>query len=457
VKIHLARTALTTALLISSSIAQAGNTTNHEIALTYARHYVSLAQDAKAREVLTRHLQTDAQDADAWNLFGLILQKAGDLPGATQAFRNAARYATSSASGPGPIYYNLAEAEARGGRIGEARQALAQAQQDPAVTAAARKALQSLRPGQGLPPLELADTDSTSSRPLTLRTSAWQLALQAGGGYDSNVLLYSDSSLAGVSASNYASPFASLSARATHLAAIGWGKLTSRAVSRYTYETNTSAQTYNTLQSAASSDWQGDRGAGRRWIPRLGVQGDHTLLNTSGLQLYTWAATLNPGVTRTLGATSELELLAPVYFRHYRLETDADVDNERSGAGARPSLLFRKAWSDIAITLGVEYERIFAKGINFRSTTWRAPLVLSLPTFLKTRPYFGAEGANIRYPESTSAREDRYLRLSLGTSIRFSARLEGTLDYSAVRNSSTDGSATYSKHTVSWMMNYEAF
>ena len=110
---------------------------------------------------------------------------------ATYTFQNAIQYA--SADEKGIIYYHAANNQTQMGNKVKAKEYLMKASEDRSVARSARRALQELNTSSSLPELKVA------------QPGRWSVSGGIKYGYDDNVLLFSENTLATVSQTETAS------------------------------------------------------------------------------------------------------------------------------------------------------------------------------------------------------------------------------------------------------------
>src|SRR5690349_21797722 len=79
------------AALVGSS-AWAAQETNRELAKTFVNFYIQQHEYNSARKYLTNHLQSDPEDAWAWNMLGLTHVETKAYAKAVDAFGNAVKH-----------------------------------------------------------------------------------------------------------------------------------------------------------------------------------------------------------------------------------------------------------------------------------------------------------------------------------------------------------------------------
>ncbi len=426
---------------VEPPIATPEEETNREVARTYSSFYLGQKDLSASIKVLMEHLKTDPKDTGAWHLLGLTLLESHENTKASQAFYQA--LATSSELGRGLYLYYYADALNRSGDINKAKAVLERALKESDVSEVVKEALANLKPNVALPPIRFA------------KRGNWKGSLTLIGGYDTNVLLTSDSAIASISRSDTASPFGTFVGQIAHTKSLASGQLQSRGSAGANMNTAVAAKTYNTIFSSLGFDWGNGEEEFKSFDQALGETFDINWLNSSGYKFFSWTNTLKWRGALHHGASSDTEIEIPGFYTKSALDSTDDPANDRSGLGLRPSLLHRRYFAFGVITISARFEKLFAKGANYKSSTISVPFTWSRNVFLGLFGTLGLEGAQVKYPESSTLRSDRYLKASASLGRRVSKKIVGSLDYGYTRNISNVETARYNKHSLSLMVNYE--
>ncbi|MGE0616355.1 MAG: hypothetical protein AB7P04_12010 [Bacteriovoracia bacterium] len=420
--------------------ASAADQTNREIVRTFANFYFQQGEYAQGQNYLMQYLETDAGDVGAWNLLGIFFAETNEFKKAQQAFYHAAKNSTGEDRG---IYlYHYADALARNGDMNEAKKSLELARAYPTVTVAADAALDTLTAGKPLPDLELD------------KPGKWSVLGTLGTGYDTNVLLSSDTSLASTTTTNAASLFSSLTAQALYTKEVWGGRGNARTSAGYTYYFSSDARTYNSLGVVLAADWGRPLKTLTGWTFSYGNEFSLNYLNYNGFRFYNWSDALSATAKLQIDLRSEVEFKLPLRYQKFKFDTGDDAADDRTGFALPVEVTYRRYVDANVLSAGLKYERLLASGANYRSHTFSLPL--SWTRLLPWELYWGLglEGARVTYPESSTGRADTYLRLSTSFTRVFSSELSGTLSYGFQRNISNVASAQYGKHAVSILVTY---
>lgn len=424
-----------------ASPATAEEETNREVARTYSAFYLGQKDLSSSIKVLTQHLKIDPKDTGAWHLLGLTLLESQEFAKASQAFYQA--LVTGSEAGRGLYLYYYADALNRSGDITKAKAVLERALKESDVSDVVKEALAQVKPRVPLPPIRFA------------KPSNWKASLTIIGGYDTNVLLISDSAIATILRSDTASPNGTVVGQVVHTKELSSGQLQSRGSAGANLNTAAAAKTYNTIFSSLGLDWGNGEEEFKSFDQSMGDAFDINWLNSSGYKFFSWTDTLKWKGAFHHGSSADTEIEMPVYYTKSALDASDDPANDRSGLGIRPGLLYRRYFGFGVVSLGARFEKLFAKGTNYKSTTYAFPFTWSRSLFLGFFGTLGLEGARVKYPESSTLREDSYMKASGSLARRVSKKLVGSLDYGFTRNISNVETARYNKHSFSFMVNYE--
>ncbi len=406
-----------------------GDSTDREIARTFADAHLAMGDASSAEQVLSRHLATDPGDAGGWHLRGLARLRAGNYGEAAEDFGRA--QSAASAQNRGIHLYYQGMALARSGNRGAAERALLAAAEQPVSASSSRRALWALR------------NSETIEEPVPSYPGKGAFRLSLNSGYDSNVLIRSDAAVAATTATGAASPRFLLTALGSYAKnGIGGGTLTTSGGLAYDFHSVRAVRVFDSLSVRAQAGL-----AGR--IHRVSNAISATYLNRSGLGFYSWTDTLRWSGRVQLGYGSTLALEVPIQYQKFTVQTGDLAINDRSGPvfGAGAIYLFERetdSWS-----AGVRVERQLSSGDNFKATSGFLPLKWTrsdLPWDLEAA--IGFTPGRILYTLATNGRNDTSLEGSASLGRSFRERLRGSLEYGLVRNLSNVVAATYLKHFI---------
>jgi hypothetical protein len=426
-------------------VAFAGPETNREITQLRARWHFSRGELPQGILVLKEHLAEDADDGSALQLLGLVLMENGKFRDAASSFKRATTL--GSPESRLVAFYNLADAYARAGAVTEAVATLKFAVQGgvPGAKVPRERRDQfldvagSVQAGASLPPY----SSSLGSN--------WVLSAAVTGGYDSNVLLASEASVAAAEATEAASPVYSPSLQWSWRKPLGGdGKsLFVGAFASFTGYTQVDASVYNSLGVSQILDWQvmgrpAGGGAPSPWLFSVGNQLDLVLINTAGLRFFSAIDTVRPRLTRTHSSQSSTELELGLRWQSFVLPVDPSLD--RTGPGVRPRLVHRTRVGPTLLAVGVGADLQFASGTEYRSWGVSLPLSVVVPRLWKSLGVVTSwEPTLTTFDQSASGRVDRLLQGSIGVRWSLGARSLVGVDLGLRSNQSTLEAATFSK------------
>lgn len=442
--------AVITLLLTQIAGAETFNETNREVSRTFARFYLDQKEFSEAQSVLAGHLVTDVSDSSAWNFLGLTYMETADYPRASKAFRKAISLTQGKSEkrdSRGIYLYNYADSLVRMGDVDPARKILIATLQYDQIESSARKALRSLKKGEELPPLDVQ---------LPVQTT-WSGEVSLRSGYDTNVLLYSDSSLASASRSDTASPNTSLGISVGNKTGLWGGALKTKAGSSFTYQTNQAARSYNSLYNSLGLDWVEAPREPKRFTHGIGSAVDLSYLNTNGFRFFHWSGELGWKGYLQHSSRSQTEFEIPLFYQNYSTENLSTLDDDRTGFGARAKMTHSRVVGAYVLSLGAELERQSTQGSNYKSYSISAPLSAVRSLFWKMTGVASFELTRTWYPNSSENRKDTNLSFSLGFFKKFGKAWGGALDLIFLRNVSNQESAQYTKNAVSITASYDLF
>lgn len=436
------------------TLAHAGESTNREIAHGFALEEWRMQDYSAALKTLQEHLSEDPDDYDARILMGQVLLSQKQSRQAALIFREVAL--KLSAKDRGVALYHLADSFARMGQREEAKKTLLQASRDPRLKVAVQVALKRLKAGEPLPPLEmsvLARNESPTSEPPAPNEAAakrgWASSLAVQAGYDSNVLLSSETALASASATEASSPMGTLSGALSYQG----NTLRFDQAIAMSYFSQSSAKEFNSIQLTASQAWDPSPTDGGWSLRNDAVV---MALNLSGYQYFLASTRVLPQWSWIQSKTSQTRVALPFAYQDVALAEGVDESNSRSGPIAGVDVEQLLGWGSWQFTFGANFERLFSEGANFVSNTGALRFSVVRPDlFWRTSLYLGLDWSSIAYVTSELNREDQNTGLSFALFRRFGKSFGTQVLMSYRNNASSVSDGNYQKMTTSFGVNYE--
>jgi hypothetical protein len=366
--------------------AKAGDETNRELVRFSTAVDLERGDLTSAELGLREHLTNDSDDPQAWRLFALVLSRQGRAPAAEKALARATALAP--------------EAD----RLEVSK--LLDASSDAATSARAGLA------------------------------SRHRAIFGFQSGYDTNVLLLNDSTLSdGGSDSGQVSPSLSPSLRFSRVYGSESRPLKWDTSSSYTWYSESSAKTFNTLAAQTSL-------ARGNWA----LDGDITFLNLEGFGYFTWAGTAAYKPEKVWKSFGKTRWNSGTGYRKYSFDEGDDVSSDRSGIFVYTEFQQRFQWGGFGLQLTPRYDHQFARGDRYKIDRVGFGLALSQALSPKWETRLSAEPAALFYPKSDQGRSDRLLTSSFTLGWRPGENWTWGASYTGLRNVSTLSSAQYTKH-----------
>lgn len=414
---------------------------NREVAQTYASVYFEVGDFARAERVLTEQLQADPKDGESWNLLGLAQLERGSLTQALFSFSQAVLY--SKGETKRTALYNMADVQNRGRREDEARQTLTRLMRIPGAEPAARHALKEMQLGKALP--SYADD----------RRKRESLSMTLGSGYDSNVLLFSESTLKPSDITQAGSAYVAPSLQYARIDSLGRKDLETRALASYTNYLDSASSSFNSLYGRLEAQ-VGSVGEERLgYHDAIGASFDATALNTNGaLGLFNAVGGLKYKAILRSERTWEWWFEAPVRYQYFRGEVAGE--DVRSGPGGQISIGQRRVIGPVILFVKALGDFVLTTGDNFKAWSFGVPLTFAIPlASLGMAVQTGADFLYTDYYKSSSDRADTSYGAFLGVSRPLGGGIQGMLEYRFRRNASTLDIATYRKHQIGLYLTYD--
>ncbi len=413
---------------------RAAEETNREIVDTFVNYYVSQKQYDLAEARLKKHLEDDPKDSERWNSLGLVLMSLKRFTAATEAYAKAVE--TSPEKDKGVFLYNQAVAAHKLKNANEAVALLTESERYNNTFASARYALNHYRADMELPALRIRNKPK------------WSGGIGSQMGYDTNVLLVSAETLSALISSNTSSPNFKVSSHGEYHHEYYAHTVDVMADAAYSFYTVDAALPYNSLNGNLNFKWapfQPERPL--TWGLKNTTSISYMNTYSSGPVFYTWNDTLTYEGVYAFSGDSKIRFEIPVRFQ--RFNPPADADNEQTGI----ALGFKAnqnnmIWGEL-FTGGLEFERAWAQGTNFKSYMVALPLswIKGLPLWQLTS-ILGFRTAGTFYTESNTGRRDIVLNPTLVLGKGFKNKLGLNLSYGFTRSYSNVSTASYEKHTL---------
>jgi len=426
--------------------------TNREITITYVNHYLSLGNKAKAESILKGHLTVDVDDYEASHLLGLLTWEGGQKELANPYFKAACKQIYLNPKHflepelermTGAYLYHYAQSLQAIGNTEKSKTALKLAKYSRYVSEAASVGLKNLDAGVPLSPLEFSEP------------GLFNMLASFGVGYDSNVLLLSEDTLA-VSAQSQTESLSSLmSASLTYLKPMWDGLFSANFSPSFQYYASTNAQTFNTLSTHVEASWSTpppqDSGWKHEWVSQF----DLTFLNSDGLEFYQWIKTLGYEGQNHYWNGDDLKVAVLPRYQKTTFDETSDPDIERTGLGAKLSADYSKVFSWVSATGGLYYDRSQVKGKGYRTHQLGTVIegTRSLPYQLSGNVSF--DFSKVWYLEADDLRIDTPMKANLSVSRMVTKKIQGTFEYQWKKNFSNTVDAQYAKHTITLTGTYE--
>ena len=434
--------------LNGTPIAFAGTSTNREIAQVRARWHLSQQERTEAIAVLREHLLEDAQDDAALLLLGLILMEDGKFREAGDFFRKAALIT----QGERRVIslYNLADSYFRNSQPKEAVEALklAASGQTADLDAALKEHLLAIagrvESGEALPPYR---------RPLASR---FGMTASVATGYDTNVLLASDASLAASEDTGTSSFQLAPAVQAAWFKPLKGGDraFTFGGYGAFSWNATSEAQAFNSLALSQTSEWAPAIATSSGFS--VGNQIDLVLLNSDGLGFFDAVETLKPRYQFRHSSSNSTDLDIGIRYQVFAAPSDPDYD--RTGPGVRPRIVHRRRIGPVLASVGLAYDQQLAAGSEYRASSIQVPVSVTVPRLWKSLGLVvSAEVASTDYSDSAAGRSDLLVQANAGFRLPWLARSLIGLDLGFRSNSSTVDAATYSKQQVQLSFSQDLF
>jgi len=413
---------------------------DREVVQTYVNYYLKQKMVAEAEKAIEEHLGVDEKDSARWNILGLIRLKRNVIKKAEAAFRRAIDESEGSRL-RGIYFYHHADTLIRQSKIEQAREDLNQARTFSNVQEAADRALENLQTTKELPRLQ-TEADRPPLAPISL-------SIFARTGYDSNVLLLSDDSLVAVSRSSTDSAVFVFGGDFRMSHPLGSSTLKSNLKSTFSYYPESTAGRFNMI--GATLDL--------RLVPAAGIlsaqffnRTNLGFLNSDGYEFYTVTDTL--GADIVLQPNSNWRTTLTAAFRYQKFENSSE-GSDRTGPAISPALTQAFRSQRQLFSLGVNFDRTFAKGERAELAAYRIPFVFATQLPLEVQGILSSRYSYLDY--TGSLRRDHLIETQTSLRRRFAEHFNVSLSYVYMNSRSNQSSSDYDRHTGAMEVEYELF
>jgi len=419
--------------------------TNREIVQTYVKHFIEQGRFQRAERKLNHHLREDPRDSGAWNTLGLLSLRMRKLRPAEEAFKNAV--ANSDDELKGRYHYNYADVLNRRGKTAAAKVNLSKSKKYNSTSIAANQALRELKPRRSLPTLR------AQSRQFGLK--GWTLKMGLQGGYDSNVLLLSDTTLALIAASSTESPVYKFSGSGGYQFSAMTGVARIKGGLNFTWHTQNPAGSFNILSNSLALQW--DKKLSKNLKLALRNLNSVSFLNQSPFGYYNYVNTTTATTTYKYHRKASLELEALGKYQDFDTSSATTSANDRTGFGYGGRITNNFSFFKARISHGGRFQKINTKGSNFDTHTYQAPLQISHPLPERFIARISFTYTHTRYIKPSINRIDNNYNGKAAVGKKLSKNWIALFQYGYLKNTSKVASAKYKKHTGSLLLSYDFF
>jgi hypothetical protein len=413
--------------------------TNNNITIIQLEALKENNQPKTALKLLDYELNRDPQNHELWAYLGLNYVEQKNYMKAKEAYKKAVE---NSRSPQADLYlYNLAEAENLNGNTEDAKKYLNQIPEGSAYKSSAQNALMNMKSGQKLADAKL-DIPGNFKVNLGLKT-----------GYDDNVLLFSENTLATAQRTDTASAYLNPELNIAYSKPVSYGLFHSSLNLNSQLYQNEKAKPYQSFAGVLSAGVSAQKPAWANLTHSLTNTFKSSYLDTSNtFNHQSWDDTLQWKGIQNFSEASNLTYGFAVRYQKY--PEGAGLDN-RTGVALKPEVTYSTSRGDYSGSIGANYERLAAEGDNYKSDTLGVPLSVDKKINESINANLGFTYTYTQYPDSSTNRKDGTGNLNASFNKQFNKKLSSGLGYTYTKNASSESSATYTRQTIDLKVNYE--
>lgn len=430
------------ALLLSSlfclstkaDVQASDSSVNLKILSAYVDAYRELKQNEKAEALIRKEINRDPKNAELWSYLGQSYFEQEQYQKSSDAFGNAALYA--DASQVGMLNYQRANAEAKAGQVENAKKYLKVAANDPAIESSAESAMMHIQSGVALPEV------------VPSYKGKWSGSASVSVGYDDNVLLFSESTLAVAERSDTASTVINPTAAVNYEKQLTQGLLNGSLVFNAQSYQNEKTKSYDNftpqlmLQLTGSENgWAGlQHGVTNIWKTTYTDRDTYTQQS--------WDDTITWRGKKALAGKQSITFAGGIRYQNYFQAAGASSDDDRTGVALKPEVNWANQIGEVGLSAGMSYEKLFANGDNYKSDTFNVPVSLQKSFTDALNGSLGLTYSYVQYPSSNTDRKDGTVSANASLQRAFSKTISGAIEYGYTKNSSNLNSASYDRQNI---------
>lgn len=412
--------------------------TNNKMTIIQMDALKELKQQDTVIKLLEYKLSQDPKNHELWAYLGLNYSEQSKYDKATAAYLKAIENSKTPQS---DIYlYSLAEAENVAGNKDNAAKYLNQIPEGSPYKSGANKALKNLKAGQKFSELK-ADVPGQFKTNLGVKL-----------GYDDNVLLFSESTLATAQRTDTASLYVNPEVNISYSKPVQYGVFNSSLNLNTQQYGNPNAKIYQSFAGVLSAGLSGQQPAWANLVHSLTNTFKTSYLDSNSFNQQSWDNTVQWRGLKSLSQTDNINFGFSVRYQKYIQGVGAD---NRTGLAYKPEATFSSSFDEYNGSVGISYERLQAEGDNYKSDSFSLPLSLDKKINDTLNANLGFTYTYTQYPSSATGRKDGTASLNAGLNKQFNKDFSSGLGYSYTKNSSSETTGTYTRQTIELKVNYE--
>jgi tetratricopeptide (TPR) repeat protein len=415
------------------------NLTNRELTQSVAQFYLTQNLVGKAINMLKLQIQGDPQDAQSWNLLGLIALRIKNYKQAEVFFSRAQKTAESGEERKGIYFYNGAIALQKLGRSSEAKTLLEFSKNFSMTSGPAQTALIQLKLGKPIPRLGEPE----------VQPSSWFYGVALHGGFDTNPAFVSAALVDADVSDRDSTPYTQLDLSVLyHRPDPHWGFMAQFYNSALLlFNSGVKDLSTNTTGLNLAVGHVGDTEAGLSFGLSNNIA--MTFLDFTQWNFAYWQNQVQAVLNWAFSADSLLSLAIPVPYRNVKLADGTLADDDLSGFGWGARLSYALIHSRHEWEWGAAYENFAARGKNYDKSGFSGDF-----NYLFRMSDRWAIGEKFKFSwedhvHALNNRLDKRFESETRVILEAAKLSHWGLDYEFAKNLSSQEDKEYSRHAVS--------
>jgi hypothetical protein len=388
-----------------------------------------------------RIINKDTKNHELWAYLGMMQYEQSNYSNSVAAYQMAIQHSQPPQS---DIYnYRVAEVENMLGSTENAAEYLNRIPENSPYRASAKKALKKLKPKQKFDEIE-AEVSGNFKTNLGVKL-----------GYDDNVLLFSENTLATAQRTDTASIYVNPDLTISYSKPVQYGLFNSSLNLNTQQYGNPNAKIYQSFAGSLNLGLSAQQEGWAGLVHSFHNTFKTSYLDSNSFSQQSWDDTVQWRGVKKLSDTDSVNFGFSIRYQNYIQSAGALKADNRTGLAFKPEATFNSTIGEYGCSAGLSYERLQAEGDNYKSDSFSLPLSLDKKINDSVNANMGLTYTYVQYPNSATSRKDGTANLNAGLNKQFSKLFSSGIGYSYTKNASSESAGTYTRQTIELKVNYE--